>query len=193
MRWRCIELVTALQHKWEMRFEILFNCELAAGSCAPVSEMRLSAEDRLICMTERDLQGRYVMRMSPFNSACMDYGAPERIRGVWFDEPEGGPFVEGEQNLPRMRPKSRGFVDFTDREAFDVVAPFPCSPIFYVEFVGRRAVREYRREGVRKLGRAMEDDIEVIRGEQILQSKLLGFEKPPFKGGKPVNYCQATG
>jgi len=145
-------------------------------------------------MTQKDSEGRFVIRMSPFHSACMDYGAPERIRGVWFGEPEGGPFVEGEQNLPRMRPKFQAYVYFTDPEALDVVAPYPCSPVFYLEFVGRRALREYGREGVRKLGSAMDDDdIEVIRGEKILNSKLLGFVKPPFRGGKPVTYCETTG
>lgn len=128
--------------------------------------------------------------MSPFNSGCMDYGAPEKIRGVLFDEPEGGPFVEGKHDLPRKRPRFRAYVSLVEREALEVEVPEWCNPVFYIEFIGRRAVREYRRDGVRKLGSAMEDDeIEVIRGEQILQSKFLGFVRLDFRAGKPLVPC----
>jgi hypothetical protein len=141
-------------------------------------------------MTQKDSEGRTVFIMSPFNSACLDYGVPEKIRGVWFDEPEGGPFVEGEQIVPRKRPRFRAYLSLADREALDVDVPHSCNPVFYLEFIGRRAVREYGREGVRNLGSAMEDDeIEVIRGDQVLRSKFLGFVKMDFKAGKQIVRC----
>lgn len=182
-----------MQHKCRVRSVIILSCALVGGSCAPVSEVRLSAEDRQICMTERDSKGRFVMRMSPFHSACMDYGAAETIRGVWFSGFEEGRFVEGAKGLPTKRPRYRthlAFISNTSDSEVPNIAGRTCNEVFYLEFIGRRAVRAYGREGVRKLGPAMDDDeIEVIRVDRVVRSTFLGFVGADFGSGRPLGRC----
>jgi len=193
MRSRWIELITALQHKYRVRSATILLCALVGGSCAQISEVRLSAEDRLICMKERDLQGRYVMRMSPFNSACMDYGAPERIRGVWFSGFEEGRFVEGAKSLPKKKPRYRthlASISNTSDRVVPNISGRTCNEVFYMEFIGRRAVREYGRAGVHKLGPGMADDeIEVIQVDRVLNWTSLGFVGAEFGSGQPLVPC----
>ena len=177
-----------------MRSVIILLCATLAGGCASLPETRLSAEDLRICTTQTNSEGRFAILKSAFNSACMEFGAPERIRGVWFRGFEEGRLVEGAESLPKKRPRYRTHLVYFEDPMLDAVLPKKqhpaCNEVFYLEFLGRRAIREFGRDGVRRLGSALEyGEIEVIQAEQILEAKFLGFVIADFRSGKPIVLC----
>ena len=177
---------------------IIVPIVLAALACACTSSAipgtRLTAEQKRICLDERDAEGRAVINWSAYNVGCLEYGLPERMHGVWYWGFEESSFLKDARTVGLTRdirwedrPEYEAHLTFRDNGELEKVA-MPearggCALAVYLEFIGRRAVRDYS-----KRGRGLSEEVEVIQVEKVLDSKFVGFVSKTVKG-RPYTSC----
>ena len=171
-------------------------CAALACACAspPIPGTRLTAEQKRICLEERDAEGRTVINISPYNVGCLEYGLPERMRGVWYWGFEESSFLKDATTVSLTRdirwedrPEYDAHLTFRDNGEFEKVhmpeGRGGCARAVYLEIIGRPAMR-----GFSKRGRGLSEEVEVIQVEKVLDSKFVGFVSKTVKG-RPYTSC----
>jgi hypothetical protein len=160
-----------------MRLFMAIAALSALAACAAVPEVKLSAKDRADCIRSADPTSNFLI-MSPFNSACLEYGRKERMSGVWYLGFEDSSFAKGVRSVPLVRDmsarrsESAVWINLTDDAWDDIEGNIPeqkpgCTRATYMEFEGRKAIRS--------VPPPLDPRTEVILIERVLRSQFVGY------------------